>query len=99
MALAQPQVPETFQKLIEAGKNLQKRNAIMAKSMDSGAAHGFLLWNGVYRWAVFSSEIPSSGLMGTPGMLDNYPRALTRPCARVDGIRLISSSTVQTPSL
>jgi hypothetical protein len=49
MALAQPQVLETFQKLIDAGRDLQKGNAIMAKSMDSGAAHGFLSWNGVYR--------------------------------------------------
>lgn len=47
MALAQPQVLETFQKLIEAGKDLQKRNAIMAKSLDPGAAHGYPSWMGM----------------------------------------------------
>jgi uroporphyrinogen-III decarboxylase len=47
MALAQPQVLETFQKLIDAGRDLQKRNAIMAKSIDSGAAHGYPSWMGM----------------------------------------------------
>jgi hypothetical protein len=47
MALAQPQVLETFQKLIDAGKELQQRNAMMAKSADSGAAHGFPSWMGM----------------------------------------------------
>ncbi|MBN2320959.1 MAG: hypothetical protein JXR49_17905 [Acidobacteria bacterium] len=47
MALARPEVLETLQKMIDAGKDLQKRNAIMAQSMDPGAAHGFPSWLGM----------------------------------------------------
>ncbi len=47
MALAQPELLETLQKMIDAGKDLQKRNAIMAQSSDSGAAHGFPSWLGM----------------------------------------------------
>jgi hypothetical protein len=55
MALAQPQVLETLQKMIDAGKDLQKRNAIMAQSMDSGAAHGFPSMMGVLNFAPFDA--------------------------------------------
>jgi hypothetical protein len=47
MALAQPEVLETFQKLIDAGKDLQIRNAIMGKALDPGAAHGYPSWMGM----------------------------------------------------
>jgi len=57
MALAQPQVLETLQKMIDAGKDLQQRNAIMAKSMDFGAAHGFpsIMGMGVLSFAPFDA--------------------------------------------
>jgi hypothetical protein len=55
MALAQPQVLETLQKMIDAGKDLQKRNAIMAQSMDFGAAHGFPSTMGVLNFAPFDA--------------------------------------------
>ncbi|MEJ2111200.1 MAG: uroporphyrinogen decarboxylase family protein [Acidobacteriota bacterium] len=57
MALAQPQVLDTLQKMIDAGKDLQKRNAIMAQSMDSGAAHGFpnMMAMGVLNFAPFDA--------------------------------------------
>jgi hypothetical protein len=43
MPLALPQVQHALQKMIEAGKDLQRRNEISAKLMESGgpAAHGF----------------------------------------------------------
>jgi uroporphyrinogen-III decarboxylase len=56
MALAQPRVLETLQKMIDAGKDLQKRNAIMAKSMAAGpAAHGFPSMMGALNFAPFDA--------------------------------------------
>jgi len=55
MALAQPQVLETLQKMIDAGKDLQKRNAIMAKSMEFAPAHGFPSMMGVLNFAPFDA--------------------------------------------
>jgi hypothetical protein len=57
MALAQPQVLETLQKMIDAGKDLQARNSIMAKSMDFGPAHGFpsMMAMGVLSFAPFDA--------------------------------------------
>jgi hypothetical protein len=57
MALAQPQVLETLQKMIDAGKDLQARNAIMAGSMDFGPAHGFpsMMAMGVLSFAPFDA--------------------------------------------
>jgi hypothetical protein len=57
MALAQPQVLETLQKMIDAGKDLQARNALMARSMDFGAAHGFpsMMAMGVLSFAPFDA--------------------------------------------
>jgi hypothetical protein len=57
MALAQPQVLETLQKMIDAGKDLQARNSIMARSMDFGPAHGFpsMMAMGVLSFAPFDA--------------------------------------------
>ncbi|MEJ2109126.1 MAG: uroporphyrinogen decarboxylase family protein [Acidobacteriota bacterium] len=57
MALARPEVLEMLQKMIDAGKELQKRNAMMAQSMDSDAAHGFPSWlaMGVLNFAPFDA--------------------------------------------
>jgi hypothetical protein len=57
MALAQPQVLETLQKMIDAGKDLQARNAIMADSMGSATAHGFpsMLGMGLLNFAPFDA--------------------------------------------
>ena len=55
MALAQPEVLDTFQKIIDAGRDLQKRNAIMAKSFSSGAAHGFPSMMGALNFAPFDA--------------------------------------------
>ncbi len=74
MALAQPQVLETLQKMIDAGKDLQKRNAIMAKSMDSGAAHGFPAMRGLLNFAPFDSI--GDTLRGTKSiMMDMFRNA------------------------
>jgi uroporphyrinogen-III decarboxylase len=55
MPLAFPQVQESLQKLIDAGKELQKRNEISAKVMRSGAAHGFPATMGVLNVAPFDA--------------------------------------------
>jgi hypothetical protein len=55
MALAQPQVLDSLQKMIDAGRDLQKRNEIMAKSMDFGAPHGFPSMMGVLNFAPFDA--------------------------------------------
>lgn len=41
MPLAMPQVQDTLQRMIDAGKELQKRNQISARLMEFGPAHGF----------------------------------------------------------
>jgi len=55
MPLAFPQVQETLQKLIDAGKDLQKRNEISAKLMKSGPAHGFPSTMGLLNVAPFDA--------------------------------------------
>jgi len=55
MALAQSQVLDTLQKMINAGKDLQKGNAIMAQSMVSGAASGYPLTMGMLNFAPFDA--------------------------------------------
>jgi hypothetical protein len=55
MALAHPEVLDTFQKLIDAGRDLQQRNAIMAKSMGFGAALGFPSMMGLLNFAPFDA--------------------------------------------
>jgi hypothetical protein len=76
MALAQPQVLETLQKMIDAGKDLQKRNVIMAQSMDFGAAHGFpsMMGMGVLNFAPFDAI--GDTLRGTKSvMIDMFRNA------------------------
>jgi hypothetical protein len=57
MALAQPQVLETLQKMIDAGKDLQRRNATMARLTESGSAHGFpsMMAMGLLNFAPFDA--------------------------------------------
>jgi len=55
MPLAFPQVQESLQKLIDAGKELQKRNEMSAKLMKSGPAHGFPSTMGLLNVAPFDA--------------------------------------------
>jgi hypothetical protein len=55
MPLALPQVQETLQRMIDAGKDLQKRNGLMAKLMGFGAAHGFPSTMGLLNVAPFDA--------------------------------------------
>jgi uroporphyrinogen-III decarboxylase len=55
MPLAFPQVQEALQKLIDAGKALQKRIEITAKHMKSGPAHGFPQSRGLLNVAPFDA--------------------------------------------
>ena len=55
MPLALPQVQESLQKLIDAGKELQKRNEISARVMKSGPARGFPAGMGLLNVAPFDA--------------------------------------------
>jgi hypothetical protein len=55
MPLALPQVQESLQKLIDAGKELQRRNEISAKLMQFGAPHGFPASMGLLNVAPFDA--------------------------------------------
>jgi uroporphyrinogen-III decarboxylase len=55
MPLANPQVQETLQKLIDAGKDLQKRMEISAKLLKSGASYGFTAGMGMINVAPFDA--------------------------------------------
>ncbi|NLT69014.1 MAG: hypothetical protein GXX84_20705 [Acidobacteria bacterium] len=67
MPLALPQVQETFQKLIDAGKDLQRRNEISAKLMRSGPAHGFPSPIGILNVAPFDAI--GDTMRGTKGIV------------------------------
>ncbi len=76
MALAQPQVLDTLQRMIDAGKDLQKRNAIMAHSVDSGPAHGFLSWMGMGVLGLAPFDAIGDTLRGTKSiMMDMFRNA------------------------
>jgi hypothetical protein len=55
MPLALPQVQQSLQKLIDAGKELQKRNELSAKHMQFGPAHGFPATMGLLNVAPFDA--------------------------------------------
>ncbi len=68
MPLAFPEVQETLQKMIDAGKELQKRNQISAKLMDSGPGpHGFPSTMGAITVAPFDAI--GDTLRGTRGIM------------------------------
>jgi hypothetical protein len=69
MALAQPQVQDALQKMIDAGKSLQARSAIMAKSMGSGASHGFLSWMGMGALSFAPFDAIGDTLRGTKSIM------------------------------
>jgi hypothetical protein len=68
MALAQPQVLDTLQKMIDAGKSLQARNAVMA-TMGSGASHGFLSWMGMGALSFAPFDAIGDTLRGTKSIM------------------------------
>lgn len=55
MPLALPQVQDSLQRLIDAGKEIQKRNEISAKLMGFGPAHGFPSTMGIINVAPFDA--------------------------------------------
>ncbi len=73
MALALPQVQESLQRMIDAGKDLQKRNEISAKLRGFGPAHGFPSTMGLLNVAPFDAI--GDTLRGTKGiMMDMFRR-------------------------
>jgi hypothetical protein len=67
MPLALPEVQDTFQKLIDAGKDIQKRNEISARLMGFGPAHGFPATMGLLNVAPFDAV--GDTLRGTKGIV------------------------------
>jgi hypothetical protein len=55
MPLALPQVQDTLQKMIDAGKELQRRNQISAQLMGLGPANGFPMGMSNYAFAPFDA--------------------------------------------
>lgn len=79
MPLAFSQVQETLQRMIDAGKDLQKRNEISARLMGFGPAHGFPMTMGMLNVAPFDAI--GDTLRGTKGiMMDmfRYPDKLMK---------------------
>ena len=79
MPLALPQVQDTFQKLIDAGKDLQKRNEISARLMGFGPAHGFPSTMGLLNVAPFDAI--GDTMRGTKGIVMDmfrYPAKLLK---------------------
>ena len=73
MPLALPQVQDSLQRLLDAGKDLQKRNEISARLMKSGAAHGFPSTMGLLNFAPFDAI--GDTLRGTKAiMIDMFRR-------------------------
>jgi len=67
MPLAFPQVQDSLQRLIDAGKEIQKRNQISAKLMGFGPAHGFPSTMGMLNVAPFDAI--GDTLRGTRGIM------------------------------
>jgi hypothetical protein len=79
MPLAFPQVQESLQRMIDAGKDLQKRNEISARMMGSGPANGFPATMGMLNVAPFDAI--GDTLRGTKSvMMDmfRYPDKLLK---------------------
>jgi hypothetical protein len=79
MPLALPQVQDTLQRMIDAGKDLQRRNQISAKLMGFGPANGFPSTMGLITVAPFDAI--GDTLRGTKGiMMDmfRYPEKLLK---------------------
>ena len=79
MPLALPQVQDTFQRLIDAGKDLQKRNEISARLMGFGPAHGFPSTMGLLNVAPFDAI--GDTMRGTKGIVMDmfrYPDKLLK---------------------
>ena len=90
MPLALPQVQETFQKLIDAGKDLQRRNEISAKLMRSGPAHGFPSPIGILNVAPFDAI--GDTMRGTKGIVMDMFRHPDKLLEAID-VMTRSSST------
>jgi hypothetical protein len=71
MPLALPQVQDALQRMIDAGKDIQKRNELSAQLMGSGPAHGFPSTMGAITVAPFDAI--GDTLRGTKGIvMDMY---------------------------
>jgi uroporphyrinogen-III decarboxylase len=67
MPLALPQVQDTLQRLLDAGKEIQKRNEISGKLMGFGPANGFPMTMGLLNVAPFDAI--GDTLRGTKGIM------------------------------
>lgn len=72
MPLAMPEVQDTLQRLLDAGKELQKRNEITARLMDFGPGLGFPAMATRYAFAPFDAV--GDTLRGTRGVVTDMFR-------------------------
>lgn len=98
MPLALPQVQETLQRMIDAGKEIQKRNEISAKFMAAGpAAHGFPSTMGWLTFAPFDAV--GDTLRGTKGIMMDMFRHGDKLMKAVDTMTdLIIHSVLNAPN-
>jgi len=97
MPLAIPQVQESFQRLIDAGKEIQKRNQMGAKFMGAGPANGFPSTMGMINVAPFDAI--GDTLRGTKGIMMDMFRCPDKLLAAVDCMtELIIHSILSSPA-
>jgi len=98
MPLALPQLQETFQKLIDAGKDLQRWNQIMAQRMPSGPEHGFPATMGLLNVAPFDAL--GDTLRGTKGIMMDMFRRPDKLLEAIDVMtELITHSLLHNPAI
>jgi hypothetical protein len=89
MPLALPQIQDSFQRLIDAGKEIQKRNQISAKLMGFGPAHGFPSTMGIINVAPFDAI--GDTLRGTRGIMMDISR---HPDKLLEAIDVMTELTI-----
>jgi hypothetical protein len=82
MPLAMPEVQDTLQRMIDAGKELQKRNEISARLMDFGPGLGFPSM--VTRYAFAPFDAIGDTLRGTRGVVTDIFRCRDKLARAVD---------------
>ncbi len=98
MPLALPQVQDTFQRLIDAGKDIQKRNEISARMMSVGPAHGFPSTMRILNVAPFDAI--GDTLRGTKGILMDMFRHPDKLLEAIDVMtELIIHSMLHNPAI
>ncbi len=98
MPLALPQIQDTLQKLIDAGKDLQKRLAASTRLMSSGPENGFPMTMGLLNVAPFDAL--GDTLRGTKGIMMDMFRRPEKLLQAIDVMtELIINSLLRNPAI